>query len=91
MSNKTIRVRTTPDGSDKYLKVKLDQEFDFIEVLSLKISQEEAYRNFCSDYGVVVGRVIINSGYGVPNARVSIFVPIDDVDINDPVIKGLYT
>jgi hypothetical protein len=90
MSNKTIRVRTTPDGSDKYLKVKLDQEFDFIEVLSLKISQEEAYRNFCSDYGVVVGRVIINSGYGVPNARVSIFVPIDDVDINDPEIKGLY-
>ena len=90
MSNKTIRIRTTPDGSDKYLKVKLDQEFDFVEVLSLKISQEEAYRNFCSDYGVVVGRVIINSGFGVPNAKVSIFVPIDDVDINDPEIKGLY-
>jgi hypothetical protein len=90
MSNKTVRIRTTPNGSDKYLKVKLDQEFDFIEVLSLKISQEEAYRNFCSDYGVVVGRVIINSGFGVPNARVSIFVPIDDVDSGDPEIKGLY-
>jgi hypothetical protein len=90
MSNKTVRIRTTPNGSDKYLKVKLDQEFDFIEVLSLKISQQEAYRNFCSDYGVVVGRVIINSGFGVPNARVSIFVPIDDVDSSDPEIKGLY-
>ena len=90
MSNNTVRIRTTPNGTDKYLKVKLEQDFDFIEVLSLKISQEDAYRNFCSDYGVVAGRVIINSGFGVPNARVSIFIPIDDVDKNDPHIKGLY-
>jgi hypothetical protein len=90
MPNNTVRIRTTPNGTDKYLKVKLEQDFDFIEVLSLKISQEDAYRNFCSDYGVVTGRVIINSGFGVPNARVSIFIPIDDVDINDPHTKGLY-
>ena len=90
MPNNTVRIRTTPNGTDKYLKVKLEQDFDFIEVLSLKISQEDAYRNFCSDYGVVTGRVIINSGYGVPNARVSIFIPIDDVDKNDPHLKGLY-
>jgi hypothetical protein len=88
--SETIRIRTTPNGSDKYLKVKLDQEFDFIEVLSMKITQEDAYRNFCSDYGVVVGRVIINSGVGLPNARVSIFIPVDDVDKNNPEIKGLY-
>lgn len=90
MPNNTVRIRTTPNGTDKYLKVNLEQDFDFIEVLSLKISQEDAYRNFCSDYGVVAGRVIINSGFGVPNARVSIFIPIDDVDKNDPHIKGLY-
>lgn len=89
MSN-TIRIRTTPNGGDKYLKVKLDQDFDFIEILSLKISQEETYRKFCSDYGVIVGRVIINSGFGVPNAKVSVFIPIDDVDKENPVIKGLY-
>ena len=88
--SETIRIRTTPNGSDKYLKVKIDQEFDFIEVLSMKITQEEAYRNFCSDYGVIVGRVIINSGFGLPNARVSVFLPIDDEDKNDTVIKGLY-
>jgi hypothetical protein len=88
--SETVRIRTKPNGSDKYLKVKLDQEFDFIEVLSMKITQEEAYRNFCSDYGVIVGRVIINSGFGLPNARVSVFIPIDDVDKNDPQIKGLY-
>ncbi len=88
--SETIRIRTTPNGSDKYLKVKIEQEFDFIEVLSMKITQEEAYRNFCSDYGVIVGRVIINSGFGLPNAKVSIFLPIDDEDKNDTVIKGLY-
>jgi len=90
MSNNTVRIRTTPNGSDKYLKVKLEQDFDFIEILSLKITQEEAYTNYCSDYGVVAGRVIINSGFGVPNARVSIFIPLDDIDKNNPQIKGLY-
>jgi len=44
--SETIRIRTTPDGVDKYLKVKVEQEFDFIETLSMKITQEEAYRNF---------------------------------------------
>jgi hypothetical protein len=89
MSN-TIRIRTTPNGNDKYLKVNLNQKFDFIEILSLKISQEDAYRRFCSDYGSIVGRVIMNSGFGVPNAKVSVFIPIDDIDKNDTVIKGLY-
>ena len=86
----SIRIRTTPNGSDKYLKVNLQQDFNFIEILSLKISQEDAYRKFCSDYGVIVGRVIINNGFGVPNAKVSVFIPLDDVDKNNPEIKGLY-
>jgi hypothetical protein len=86
----SIRIRTTPNGSDKYLKVNLKQDFDFIEILSLKISQEDAYRKFCSDYGVIVGRVIINNGFGVPNAKVSVFIPLDDIDKNNPEIKGLY-
>lgn len=86
----TIRIRTTPNGSDKYLKVKLDQKFDFVEILSLKISQEDAYRKFCSDYGTIVGRVSVNSGFGVENAKVSVFIPLDDIDKNNPLIKGLY-
>jgi len=85
-----IRIRTQPNGSDQYLQVKIEQDFDFIEVLSLNISQENAYRNFCADYGVVVGRVIINSGFGVLNAKVSIFVPLDDIDSTNPNISGLY-
>ena len=39
---------------------------------------------------MIVGRVIINSGFGVPNAKVSVFIPLDDIDKNDPLIKGLY-
>ena len=89
MSN-TIRIRTTPNGGDKYLKLKLEQDFDFIEILSLKITQEDAYRKFCSDYGVIVGRVTINNGFGVPNAKVSVFIPIDEIDKEDTLIKGLY-
>lgn len=89
MSN-TIRIRTEPNGNDKYLKIKLEQDWDFIEILSLKISQEDAYLKFCSDYGAIVGRVIINSGFGVPNAKVSVFIPLDDIDKNDPLISGIY-
>ena len=78
MSN--IRLRTTPGGEDKFLNLNIDQKFDFIEILSLTLRQEEVYQNFCSDYGVVVGRVTVNNGFGVPNAKVSIFIPIDDID-----------
>jgi hypothetical protein len=89
MSN-NIRIKTTPNGSDKYVKLKLDQNFDFIEILSLKVSQEETYRKFCSDYGAIVGRVIVNNGFGIPNAKVSVFIPIDEVDKLNSEIVGLY-
>ena len=77
--SKSIRIRTTPGGEDKYIKVKLDQDFDFIEILSLKIGQDEVYRKFCADYGVIAGRVIANNGFGVQNAKISVFIPISDV------------
>ena len=86
---KSYRIRTEP-GVDKQIRVNIEQDFDFLEILSLKIRQDELYSDFCANYGVVVGRVIANGGYGVPNARVSIFVPIDQLDINDPVINTLY-
>jgi hypothetical protein len=87
MSN-SIRIRTTPGGEDKYIKFKLEQDFDILEILSLKLTQQDIYRRFYSDYGVVVGRVIMNNGVGVPNSRVSIFVPIDKNENEE--IKTLY-
>lgn len=87
--SKSIRIRTQPNSGDKFVKIKLDQTFDFLEILSLKLSQEELYRIFAADYGVIVGRVIANRGFGVPNAKVSVFVPLDDNE-TDPEIIGRY-
>lgn len=88
--SKNIRIRTTPNGGDDYVKIQLNQDFDFLEILSLKISQEDVYRSFYSDYGVVVGRVIMNSGVGVPNARISVFIPLTDEDAEDLELVELY-
>jgi len=88
--SRSIRIRTEPNGGDKRLKVQINQDFDYLEILSLKISQEDVYRSFYSDYGVVVGRVIMNSGVGVPNARVSIFIPLTDEDAENPELSSIY-
>lgn len=77
-------------GVDQNITVELKQNFDFLEILSLKFSQTDIYRSFCSDYGVVCGRITANNGFGIPNCRVSIFVPIKDSDTTDPVISALY-
>ena len=61
MQNKSVRIKTKI--GDKNLTVNLDQNFDFLEILSLKISQQDLYRTFCADYGVLVGRVIANKGF----------------------------
>ncbi len=89
MQNKSIRIRTEP-GQDKNINFELNQDFDFLEILSLKISQDDLYNTFCSSYGVVVGRVIANGGFGVPNAKVSIFIPISSDDEKNNLIKELY-
>lgn len=86
--SENIRIRTSPN--DKFVNLKIEQDFDFIEILSLKISQANVYQTFCSDYGVIVGRVSINGGFGLPNSKVSIFIPITDEDKNNPTIAGLY-
>ena len=85
--SKPIRIKATPNGDDKYIKVELKQDFDLLEILSLKIKQSDVYNNFCSDYGVVAGRVIINNGFGVPNVKVSIFIPRDT---DDGFLKQIY-
>jgi len=88
--SKSIRIRTEPNGNDKFIKVNLQQDFDFIEVLSLKISQQELYTKYCANYGAIIGRVIVNNGFGVPNAKVSLFVPISEIDKDNPIISGIY-
>ena len=77
-------------GINKTINVQLDQEFEFLEILSLKIQQADIYTRSCADYGVLVGRITANNGFGLPNARVSIFIPIESVDESNPIIQSIY-
>jgi len=78
-------------GRDQKINVEILSDYDIMEILSLKFTQKDIFASGnCSEYGVVVGRISANNGYGVPNARVSIFVPEEDLDENDPVIHSLY-
>ena len=86
---KSYRIKANP-GTDKNIRVQIDQDFDLIEILSLKLRQDEIYTRFCSDYGIIAGRVIANGGYGVPNVSISVFVPLTTEDENDEVISTLY-
>ena len=63
---------------EKYINVKLENETDTFEVLSLRIDTKEAYRDFDADYGVLVGRVLANDGIGIPNVKVSVFIPLTE-------------
>ena len=85
-TNKSLRVRTNV-GEDKYISVNLTSEYDTLDILSLKINQRGAYRFHTNTYGVVVGRVLANNGFGVPNAKLSLFIARDDnADIIEQVL-----
>ena len=85
----SYRIRTQV-GVDKVLQVNLDQDYDTLEVLSMAIFPNDVYTRNCADFGVVCGRVFANKGLGLVNARVSIFIPIDQIDESDPIISTLY-
>ena len=87
--HKSYRIRTNV-GSDTQLHVKLDNDYDTLEIMSLKIDQENAYKLHTSNYGVIAGRVLANESFGIPNAKVSVFINIDNEDINDVVKSVLY-
>lgn len=79
---KSYRIHTNV-GSDTVLNVNMSQDFDFLEVLSLKLRQKDAYKLHSSSYGVIVGRVLANDAFGIPNAKVSVFIERDDNDSVD--------
>ena len=81
---------STNIGKDQRVTVEIKQDYDLLEILSLKFSQQDVYTSLCADYGVVCGRVTANDGFGIPNAKVSIFVPQLTKDSDDPVISALY-
>jgi hypothetical protein len=86
---KSYRIRTTP-GDDKNIVLQVDQDFEQLEILSLKIRQQDVYERMCSDYGVLAGRVFSNNGYGIPNAKISVFIPVSNEDSLNPIISSIY-
>jgi hypothetical protein len=85
----SYRIKANP-GKDQNLVIQVDQDFEQLEILSLKIKQDDVYLRMCSDYGVIAGRVFANNGYGIPNAKVSVFIPVTDEDLQNPVISAIY-
>ena len=77
--DKSYRIHTNIIN-DTVLNVNMQQDFDFLEVLSLKLRQEDAYKLHSSNYGVIVGRVLANDAFGIPNAKVSLFIERDPND-----------
>lgn len=88
-SNKSFRVRT--NINDQFVNVDFTQNFDKFEILSLEISQSNSYRLMNSNTGIVVGRVLANDGFGVPNAKISVFVPYDNEAEIHNNLKYLYS
>ncbi len=86
---KSYRIKANV-GKDSFLNVNLKRDVDIYEVLSLKLSQESIYKLQASNYGVIVGRVLANDAFGVPNAKVSVFIPIKPTDRLRSDIKELY-
>ena len=86
-NNKTLRIRTNIN-EDQYITVNLEQEYDVLEILSMKIDQKGVYKYTVGDYGVVVGRVVANNGFGVPNAKLSLFIAKNET--NDIIKEALY-
>ncbi len=84
---KSFRVHTNITG-DTLVNVNMRQDFDFLEILSLKLRQKDAYRLHSSNYGVIVGRVLANDAFGVPNAKVSVFIERDASDSN--ALRNIY-
>lgn len=85
----TYRIKTEI-GKDKVVNFQLDQNIEFLELLSFKVRQSDVYTLDCANYGVVAGRITANNGFGVPNARVSVFIPLSEEDENNELIASIY-
>tara|TARA_R110002012_G_scaffold75383_2_gene190514 strand:+ start:25095 stop:28925 length:3831 start_codon:yes stop_codon:yes gene_type:complete len=83
-------IRILPKEGNQTINVDLEQDFDYLEILSLKILQKEAYRIFCSDKGVLVGKVTSNGNFPIQNAKISVFIPLDAKDARNETIRQLY-
>ena len=92
MDQTTYRIRTTIGDTKPFrISVPIRQTYDIMEILSLKIRQQNLYKLPQSEYGVVIGRVLANGNFGIPNAKISIFIPYSGDFISDKRFLYPYT
>lgn len=89
-TSERIQLITGVTPTDKYIRVKLEQEVDQLQFMTLNIYTKDVYQDFNANYGVLIGRVVANGGVGVPNAKISIFIPLTDEDAQDGEISSIY-
>lgn len=82
--NNSYRIRTQVNPNEEsVLNVKLNQSFEFLNILSLQIGQKNLYKIPAAPYGVIVGRVLLGGkSFGIPNAKISVFIPKDGTVFN---------
>ena len=88
--NKSYRIRTNV-GKDSVVNFSVDNTVEMLEILSLKINQDKTYKLMGSDTGIVAGRVLANGGFGVPNVKISVFIPYEETDDIEQRILYTYT
>lgn len=89
MAEKSYRIKASV-GQEQVIKTSLTQDIDFLEVLSLKLNQKDTYKLHVSNYGIIVGRILANEAFGIPNAKVSVFIKLNDDDLENSEIANLY-
>lgn len=87
--NKSYRIKANVGGQENiFIETDLTQDYETLDILSIKIKSVDTYRLHNSNYGVVVGRVLANNGFGIPNAKLSIFIKSDTND--GEMVRELY-
>lgn len=84
-TNKSLRIKTSVNDNNVF--VNLNQTYDTFEILSLKLKQTDMYKLHSANYGVIVGRVLANGNFGVPNAKISVFI---EGNFEDEEIANIY-
>lgn len=76
MADLSYRIRTEASSDkDTVINVPINGTFDMFEILTLELSQKNLYKLPEAGYGVLVGRVLANGNFGLPNAKISVFIP----------------
>lgn len=89
MSKYRLKTKILPE-QNQYLTVKIDQNFDSLDILTLSIYGTDVYPNPCGDWGVVIGRVVDSNNFPMENVKIGYIIDLDEDDSNDITIRTIY-